>query len=372
MLVGCTSNYERLWNAMDVDVAATDGSGNPTEIFITDLGSEWFACSQGQNSKIIRVDLSGNILWEFDQYGDELDGAHNADLNDLEDQMIISDDCNDRVLVIDYPDGNIIWDSSIDCPELDLNGPDDANFLGQGILPGQGNLLITLRDDHWVIEVDPTLCDNGIPDDEIVWSFGEKGVPRGYKDVLDPDRMRFPYNADSLPNGNVMIADGGTAVFGFGRMIEIDYTSRQIVWIYRGGRDCTIKGVPNQDCPGLGWARDADVECGDPACDTGMVFVTGMHVSLGVLRDLTAPPLPGESIPRGRELIYEVQHPEGFCYDTDTVPQWDDDDNGGQGFFLVSNHGPDQIGNWVLVVPVDATYSGTESVWRLDGLRYLP
>ena len=369
LLTGCDGGGP-LFNALDVEVAATDGSGNPTEILITDLGAEWFTCSQPQGSKIIRVDLAGNILWEFDQYGDVLNGAHNADLNATEDQMIISDYCNDRVLVIDHPEGNIIWESSVDCPELTLNGPNDANFLGGGI--SQGNILITVQDDHWVLEVDPSLC-NGVPDDgEIVWSFGAQGAPRAPEDIDDPDRLRFPHNADSLPNGNVIIADAAKAFTDEGRVIEIDYASKRIAWIYRANPDCIIKGIPDIWCPGLNWARDADVECEDPACTRGTVVVTGIHQSVGVLRDLTEPPPPGESIPRGREVVFQVQHPQGFCYDTDFVPRWDDDDNEGLGFFLVSNQGPSLLGNWVLTVPVDVSFSETNNVWQLYGSPSAP
>jgi hypothetical protein len=282
--------------------------------------------------------------------------------------MIISDDCNSRVLVIDYPDGNIIWDSSVDCPEMNLQRPNDANFLGDGI--DDGNILVTLRDEHWVVEVDPSHC-NGVPDDgEIVWDFGVRGDSRSDQALDDPDRLLMPHNADSLPNGNVIIADGGTPVLGAaGRVIEIDYASKQIAWIYRGRKDCTVKGVPGMACPGLGWARDADVECDNPACNTGMVVITGIHQSLGVLRDLNEAPPPGESIPRGREVVYQVQVGEGFCYDTDLVPRWNGDDNGGLGFFLVSNHGPAPAGNWLRVVPVQADAFDPDRDWELRGTR---
>jgi len=370
VLIGCSGNGERVFNAMDVDVAATDGSGNPTELFITDLGTEWFAC--GGDSKIIRVDLSGNILWAFDQDEYVIDGAHNADLNAAGDQMIITDYCHDRVLVIDYPNGDTIWDSSADCPELVIDGPNDVTFLGTGVNPGEGNILITVYDDHWVAEVDPAHC-NGVPGDgEIVWSWGVKGDPRAQYDAADPIRLRFPHNADLLPNGNVIIADGGSAYLGQGRIIEIDYASRQIAWIYAEANDCTVRGVSNLRCPGFNWARDADVDCADPACETGMVVVTDVQQSLGVLRDLSETPPPGESIPRGREVPYQVDLGGGFTYDTDLIPQWNDDDNGGLGFFLVGNHGPATVGNWVRVVPVDAVSFAADGVWELRGLQPPP
>ena len=368
LLVGCP---ERVFNAMDVDVAAVDGSGNPTEIFITDLGSNT-ACEAGVDSKILRVDLDGNVLWTFDAAAGALQGAHNADLNEAGDQMIISDSCNHRVLVISYPAGDILWDSSTDCPELGLTFPNDANFLGNG---WQDHLLITVHDDQWVIEVDPLVCNgDGIRDEgEIVWSFGAEGEGRIVWDVDDKIRLLNPHNADILPNGNIIIADSGLDVVGPSRVIEVDIDypgePNKIVWAYKPLGDCTIKGVPDQACPALTWGRDADVECGDPACDTGMVIVTGLHQTVGVERDLSEAPPPGEEYTRGRVVAYQVQHGVGFCYDSDKIQQWDGGTNGGLGYFLVSNHGPLTFGSWVRVVPVGAFASDAEYIWQLQGNR---
>jgi hypothetical protein len=337
------------------------------------MGAEAFPCVEGQDSKIIQVDIAtGDIVWGFDEVGGELGGAHNADLNTAEDQMIISDSCNDRVLVISYPgdpEPVILWDSSVDCPELDLTYPNDANFMGDGI---DDHLLITVRDDHWAMEVDPALC-NGVRDGEIVWSLGVEGVPRDLHDFDDPTHLRGPHNADLLPNGNIIISDSGNEITGPSRIIEVDPDHpgepNKIVWSYKKKNDCTVKGTPDLACPGINWARDADVECDDLECNTGIVFVTGIHQTVGVERDLTEPPPDGEDHPRGRTVHHQVQHGVGFCYDSDGIPQWDGETNGGLGFFLVSNHGPFFFGNWLRVVPVDAADSNTESIWQLNGLQ---
>ena len=353
LLIGC-GDRERIFNALDVDVFATQ-SGDPTELLITDMGKEIFACGEEQDSKIIQVNLAGDILWAFDTDTDILDGAHNADI--LGDEMIITDTCHDRVLVISYSSKEILWDSSVDCPGLNLNGPNDANFLGAGL---SDNMLITVRNSHWVIEVNPQSC-------EIVWSFGVEGNPRLVLDYDDPDRMRRPHNADRLPNGNTIIADAGNDVAGPSRIIEVDPGSN-IVWSYKHGIDCKKNGI-TYDCPGLLWARDADVLCDGPSCETGWVVVSGIHQTVVVARDLNEPPKEGESEPRGTEVEYQVGHGSGYCYDTDKIAQWGGDTNGGNGFFLVSNHGPLTVGNWIRVVPVDAAHSSDESVWQLRGFR---
>ena len=348
-LAGCS--HDGMFFPMDVDVAATDESGNPTEFFITDAGND-VPCTTGQDSAIYRVDLAGTVLWAFDRLGTFLNGAHNADLNPAGDQMIMSDSCNHRVVVIGYPDQTLLWDSSLDCPELELKYPNDANFLGAGIQ--EGHLLLTVRDDHWFIKLDPALCNNGVSGDEIVWSFGVKGVARDPFGFDDPIHLLQPHNADHLPNGNYMISDSGTSVLGPSRVIEVDPSTNQIVWTYKKYYDCTVEGIPNAACPSLNWARDADVECTDPGCRTGRVVITGVHQTVVVLRDLDEPPPEGETLPRGRTVVHQLQHGAGFCYDSDSIPQWNGDTNGGLGYLLASNHGPADFGRWVRVTRPDA------------------
>ena len=364
MLMGCP---ERVFNALGVGIVATDGSGEPTEILITDMGDQIMPCTGADESKIIIVNKEGTILWWFDPWFNVLNGAHTAELNASKDEMIISDTCHHRVLIISYPAGEVLWDDEVDCPELDLNHPNDAQFLENG------NLLISDRDNHWVIEVDPApdAC-NGTPDDgEIVWSFGVRGYPRSRLNFDDPTHLHSPHNVDRLPNGNTIIADSGEFLIGLSRVIEVN-PAGQIVWSYKNygdKKDCTIKGALFQACPALTWGRDAEVECAGEECETGLVTVTGLHQTVSVVRDLAEPLLPGEPHPRGREVIYQVEHAPGTCYDSDKIPQWDGDTNEGLGFFLVSNHGPMDLGNWLRVVPVDAGYSGIENIWELRGVQ---
>jgi len=354
VLLGC-SPAQRIFNALGVAVAAKDAEGNPTEFLIADMGGEVLACTDPNDSKIITIDLLGNILWSFNAWGDNLKGAHTAELNAAEDQVIITDTCNDRVLVVSYPGGEIQWDSSTACPELDLLEPNVAKFLENG------NMLITDRDHHMVIEVDPSDC-------SLVWSFGEKGNPRGRLLFDDPTRLCKPHNADRLPNGNTLIADSGEYVVGDSRIIEVD-PGGEIVWSYKKYTDCTVLGQYPMECPSLEWARDAFVECDDPSCETGTAFVTGIHQTVAVPRDLNAEPPPGEDAPRGRIVTVQMQHGGGFCYDADKLSQWEGDTNGGLGFFLVSNHGPWTWGSWVRVVPADAARSDLEHIWQVVGWR---
>lgn len=353
VLLGCETE-ERVFNALGVAVAATDAEGNPTEILIADMGGDVLACTELNASKIITIDLYGNILWSFNAGEDGLKGAHTAELNADGDRVIISDTCNERILIVTYPGGEIEWDSSTACPELDLFYPNMARFLESG------NLLITNRDHHWIIELDPGDC-------SIVWSFGEKGVHRERLLFDDPVHLYAPHNAERLPNGNTIIADSGAFLVGESRIIEVD-PAGQIVWSYKKLMDCTVLGEP-KECPGLNWARDVFVECEDPSCEAGTAVVTGVHQTIAVLRNLTEEPLPGEDAPRGRTVTRQVQHGAGMCYDSDKVAQWGGDTNGGLGFFLVSNHGPGRFGSWLRVVPVDARSSDFDHIWQIRGFQ---
>ncbi len=148
----------------------------------------------------------------------------------------------------------------------------------------------------------------------------------------DSTRLFAPHNSDKLPNGNVLISDSGMYLRGISRVIEIDPATNTIVWSYMAGLDCTLLGVPDEPCPGLIWSRDAEVECADSSCETGMLTVTGMHQTVGVLRDLNETPPEGETSPRGREVVYQVQHGVGLTYDSDCIAQWQGDTNDGKGF----------------------------------------
>ncbi len=354
-LVPACSTDVRVFNALGVGVAATDAEGNPTEILVTDMGGELLACPEPNDSKIITLDMAGNILWSFDAYDSVLQGAHTAEFNAARDKLIISDTCNDRILIISYPGGAIEWDSSTACPDLDLLEPNNAKFLDSG------NLLITDRDHHIVIEIDPVDCST-------VWSFGVWGVQRGRLMFDDPIHLLGPHESHRLPNGNTLIADSGEFVAGDSRIIEVD-PSGQIVWSYKKNTDCTVLGEYPKACPCLEWARDAFLECDDPSCETGVVFVTGMHQTVAVPRDLNAEPFPGEDAPRGRVVTAQMQHGAGLCYDADMVPRWQGATNGGLGFYLVSNHGPYAWGSWVRAVPVDVPHSDTGHIWQVNGWR---
>jgi outer membrane protein assembly factor BamB len=178
-------------------------------------------------------------LWIYD--GQDAGGllfAHNAELSGNE--MIISDTDHDRVIIAEAtnsiyssdPGFQVVWDSDVDA-DLSLDYPNDANFLPNG------NLLITDRDNHRVIEVNRATG-------EIEWQFGETGHPGN-----DEEHLNGPHNADRLSDGNTIIADSDND-----RILEVDSLGEVVRLYHPGGTDR------------LKWPRDADV------LDNGNVLIT--------------------------------------------------------------------------------------------------
>ena len=183
------------------------------------------------SSEIILFDhTTETVLWKYEALlVGGLRSAHNAEF--LGDEMLFTDTENYRVLIAeatngiysDNPDFQVVWNSMADAGHV-FHYPNDANFLSNG------NILITERDMHRVIEINR---DTG----EIEWQFGANGVLGS-----DDSHLHGPHNADRLPNGNTILADSRND-----RILEVD-PEGTIVWKFP---------PPGLDL--LDWPRDADV-----------------------------------------------------------------------------------------------------------------
>jgi len=172
---------------------------------------------------------TGLALWTYE--ATELGGlnfAHSAALDG--DEMLLSDTQSDRVLIVRAgngiysasPDFELVWNSREDTA-IDLDYPNDADFLASG------NLLITDRDHHRVIEVDRATGG-------IVWQFGVTG-----QSGSDDAHLDGPHNADRLASGDTIVADSNN------RRILVVRENGSVAWAYQpGGTDR------------LNWPRDAD------------------------------------------------------------------------------------------------------------------
>jgi len=227
-------------SVMMILASACGGEGvNPLEVERYDDGGTSYtlitnaygALGAERASQIILVeDSTKEALWTYEAA--EMGGlnfAHNAEI--LDDEILISDTQHNRVIIAramngiytDDPGFEAIWRSE-DIGNFELDYPNDANFLSGG------NLLITDRNHHRVIEVNRATG-------EIVWQFGVTGEPG-----IDDSHLDGPHNADRLSNGDTVVADSNND-----RILVID-AGGAIAWRYHPGGSDRLK-----------WPRDSDV-----------------------------------------------------------------------------------------------------------------
>lgn len=140
--------------------------------------------------------------------------------------LLISDQFNNRVVEL-APDGHIVWSFGSGNPTLCNPGPksiiglNDAERLSGGLtlLAGTGIPTGSASDakgcvDNRVIVVNQQ--------GQIVWQYGQAGVTGD-----GPNQLNVPVFAIQLPSRNILIVDQSN-----NRVIEVDRTSKQIVWSY--------------------------------------------------------------------------------------------------------------------------------------------
>jgi len=144
------------------------------------------------DSRVILVDPSGNIVWQYGQFG--VNGSGPDQLNApvqatwAPDQTVyITDQANQRVIQVDM-DQNILWQYGT--TGVSGNGFDQLNNPNSAELLKNGNVLIADESNNRVIEVDKTTLN-------IVATYTAQGT------------MNAPAFASRLPNGQILVADGG-------------------------------------------------------------------------------------------------------------------------------------------------------------------
>ena len=234
MTIMASACGQNLCNPLGV---ARYGDGATSYTLITNgyatVGMEW-------DSQIIFLnDDTKTALWIYEADGlGGMEFAHSSEI--LGDELLISDTRNDRVIIAEAMNGSfsenpgfqVVWNSETD-GNFTLDYPNDANFLDNG------NILVTDRDNHRIIEVNR---DTG----DIEWQFGVTAIPGS-----DASHLDGPHNADRLANGNTIIADSNND-----RIVEVDPRGG-LLWEYD-------PGIGNS----LSWPRDADV------LDNGNVLIT--------------------------------------------------------------------------------------------------
>jgi len=195
-----------------------------------------------QKHRVFEIDQDGDKIWELFGLAQpheilELPNGH----------ILIADTGYDRVIEIDYPNKNIVWEwkpGTINWTKVNLewdanhyfNNPiafdwthlNDIEFKEYGMWNA---CLISIRNFDIIVEINYTAEINGPSNnpDNIIWYYGDYG---------NHTLLKRQHNPDYLNNGNIIIADSEN-----NRIVEINYTTKRIEWLYQGGLD---------------WPRDAD------------------------------------------------------------------------------------------------------------------
>ena len=185
------------------------------------------SCSlKSRNTWAIAVLLTalGVLLLATSVTGQQLSREFNQPGNTL-----IADQFNNRVIEVD-PEGNIVWQFGLgpaDFSPKSIIGTNDAQRVGvftlmagtgtpggQPEAPDCTNASGCL--DNRVLLVNPT--------GHIVWQYGQFGVAGN-----GPNQLSTPVQNTWLPNAHVLITDQGN-----GRIIEVRFSDKKIVWEYDG------------------------------------------------------------------------------------------------------------------------------------------
>ena len=140
--------------------------------------------------------------------------------------ILISDQFNNRIVEVDR-NGHVVWSFGSGNPQLCNPGPgtiiglNDAERLSGGLTLTVGTGIPAGSASY------PKGCvDNRVivvnQQGKIVWQYGQAGVTGS-----GANQLNAPVFAIQLPNHNIMVVDQGN-----NRVIEIDRTSKQIVWSY--------------------------------------------------------------------------------------------------------------------------------------------
>ena len=170
------------------------------------------------DNRVMLVDPSGKIVWQYGQFGQTGDGF---DLLSTPVQctwlpthhVLISDQGNNRIIEVTL-EKQIVWEY----PGSNTNPPDQLNSPNSAELLANGHILISDENNNRAIEV--------TRDDVIVATFSAGG---------SVGAVAF---ASRLPNGDTLLTDAGNS-----RAVEVDKNDN-IVWQYYTGTDPNSVAAP--------------------------------------------------------------------------------------------------------------------------------
>jgi len=188
------------------------------------------------NNRVIEIDRSGNIVWQFGIGPTDISGKSPIGVNDAQRvgratliagtgvpagfEPACPGGCADnRVLLVDRH-GHVIWQYGHF--GVTGSGPDELNTPVQNTWTPDQTVLITDQVNERIIEVNMKK--------EILWQYGQTGVAG-----IGPDQLNNPNAAELLENGHILISDENN-----NRAIEVDRKKNIIATFTAGG---TVSGV---------------------------------------------------------------------------------------------------------------------------------
>jgi len=190
------------------------------------------------NNRVIEVDRTGNIVWQFGLGPTDFSPASIIGVNDAQrvgeftlmagtgtpagvvPTCASATGCPDNRVILVDPRGHIVWQYG----QFGVtgSGPDQLNTPVQSTWLPNGHVLITDQGNQRVIEVSSH--------HKIVWQYGTTGVSGN-----GPDQLNNPNSAELLENGDILIADENN-----NRAIEVDRSLNIIATFSAGG---TVSGM---------------------------------------------------------------------------------------------------------------------------------
>lgn len=173
-------------------------------------GTEPNSAACAVDSRVLLVDRSGRIIWQYGRTG-----VAGADANELNmptyaaflpyGHILITDQGNHRVLEVSMITKQIVWQHGTTgvagTGRNYLDSPSSAQWLDNG------NILIADQGNNRIIEVSRR--------HQIAWAYGDSD---------DPNVLNGPAYASRLPNDHTLITDSGN-----NRVLEVDQRGRTVM-----------------------------------------------------------------------------------------------------------------------------------------------
>src|SRR5579859_157453 len=170
------------------------------------------------DNRVILVDRSGNIVWQYGQFGVAGSGPNQLNVPVQNTwlpnrHVLITDQANERIIEVDVATKAIVWQYGT--TGISGNGPNELNNPNCAELLENGHILICDENNNRAIEVLRTFPLGG----DILWQYGS-----GDPNINEPvSGVAF---ASRLENGHTLITDSNHS-----RIVEIDQ-NKNVVWVY--------------------------------------------------------------------------------------------------------------------------------------------